>query len=41
MLSLMYALSLKEQEQCLSSIYFLGLVSVRSYKAKQTSSMNS
>ena len=39
MLSFKFALSLKEQEPCLSSVYYLGNVSVRSYKAKYNGSM--
>ena len=39
MLSFRFALSFKEQEPCQSSIYYLGIVSVRSYKAKYNGSM--
>jgi hypothetical protein len=39
MLSFKFALSLKEQEQCQSSIYYLGYINVRSYKAKYNGSM--
>ena len=39
MLSFKFALSIKEQEPCQSSNYYLGSVSVRSYKAKYNGSM--
>ena len=39
MLSFRFTLSLKEQEPCLSSIYYLGIVSVHSYEAKNNGSM--
>ena len=39
MLSFAFVLSLKEQEQYLSSYYCLGNVIVRSYKAKYNGSM--
>ena len=41
MLSFRFTLSLKEQELCQSSIYYLGYVSVHSYKAKYNGNMNS